>query len=55
MSTGLGGDSSGPGGGADSAPILRMAQTIDRRAKFSLSIPWYIYFETAKRKKSKKI
>ena len=39
---------------AESSPILRMAQTIDRRARFPLSIPWYIYFETANREKNRK-
>jgi len=32
-----------------------MAKTIDRRGKFSLSIPWDIYFEDCKEKKYKNI
>ena len=44
----------GPGPrGAFQPPYPRMAQTIDRRGKFSLSIPWDIYFETVKKKNTK--
>ena len=39
----------------DSPPYPRMAKTIDRRGKFSLSIPWDIYFEDCKEKKYKNI
>ena len=39
----------------DSPPYPRMAKTIDRRGKFSLSIPWDIYFETIMNKNPQKI